>query len=225
MSHRTLLVLLAAVGLALAACGDDDPVTDPTIFPTTPTATAPFTTPPGVSAPAMPPATSPPATDGPTTAPPTGTPGGPAGTTFTTCEADRFSIGYPQGWWVNEEHEAPPCSLYHPEPLDVAPENYDAAVFVTVDAVAFEEVLDAEQSGQVHNSEELTIDGQRAQVVERTSSGQGQLPEGERSYTYLVDLGDATLIAATYTVGDTDFAEDRTILDAMIDTLAVEAAG
>lgn len=220
------LIAVVAVALSTAACGDDDPVTDPTIFPPTPTPTAPFTTPPGVTAPAMPPATTPPPTGAPTESPTaTTTPQDPTQASFATCEAERFAIGYPEPWWVNDEHQAPPCSLYHPTRLEVAPENLDAAVFITVDEVPYEEVLEAEQAGQVHNSEELVIDGQRAHVIERTSTGEGLLPEGERAYTYLVDLGDATLVAATYTVGDTDFQQDRAVLDAMIDTLDVEPAG
>ncbi|MFW6010204.1 MAG: hypothetical protein ACOC9I_02670, partial [Actinomycetota bacterium] len=52
------------------------------------------------------------------------------------------------------------------------------------------------------------------------SSGEGMIPEGEGSYGYLVDLDGQTLIASTYTVGDTDHERDKLLLDRMMASLS-----
>lgn len=74
------------------------------------------------------------------------------------------------------------------------------------------------------------MDGRDAVAIERRSAGEGLIPQGERSYTYVVDLGRGAsdhehgmiLVATTTTVGDTDYELDRRVLDRMMETVSID---
>ncbi|MFP4636109.1 MAG: hypothetical protein ACLFRD_09625, partial [Nitriliruptoraceae bacterium] len=138
---------------------------------------------------------------------------------LTTCEAERYSVEAPADWHVNDGERIGDCRIFHPEPVEVPdmPRDRDLhwAIALDIDDVPFEDI-DLDAHGQVLSAEETTVDGHRALVYERRSSGEGLIPDGEGSYGYLVDLDGQTLIASTYTVGDTDHERDKQLLDRMM---------
>jgi hypothetical protein len=140
-----------------------------------------------------------------------------------TCESDRWTVSLPEGWFGNEAtDEIPACSFGHPsEPDELQGESLHYAARIYIDAVAYEDAT-AERDGEL-SSETATVAGQDATVYERESDGTGLVPEGERSYVYVLDLGDGeSLIAATHSVGDTDYERDKELLDRMMDELELE---
>lgn len=74
------------------------------------------------------------------------------------------------------------------------------------------------------------MDGRDAVAIERRSQGEAMIPEGERSYTYVVDIDGAArdhdhgliLVGTTTTVGETDYALDRRVLDRMMESISID---
>lgn len=58
--------------------------------------------------------------------------------------------------------------------------------------------------------------GRSALAIESRSTGGALIPEGERSYTWTIDLDGEILVATTSSVGDTDYEHDKRILDRMV---------
>lgn len=152
---------------------------------------------------------------------------------FTRCESEDVDVDYPSTWTVYEDEEVPPCRVFHPEQIeDFEGESLHYAVRLYIDPVALEDATE-NPFGEELSREEHTVDGRDAVTIERRSDGEDMLPEGERRYTYVVDLSDdaedpehaLSLIATTTSVGDTDYELDRRVLDRMMESLTVDVAG
>lgn len=168
--------------------------------------------------------------------------GGPATTSPTTattvadgavsltqaCEADRYRVDYPSGWSTNSGEVVPRCRFFHPEPFTVpeATEVVDRAVMIDIEPTPFSRMVEstAGPTEEVIDRRELSVSGRQALRVE-TRSTDGLLPEGTPSLRYMVDLDDTTLVAVTYGVEGLDHERNRTVLDAMVDTLVIQADG
>ncbi len=145
------------------------------------------------------------------------------GLEFARCEGEDLSVDYPASWTVYGDDVVPPCHVFHPEAItDYVGENLHYAVRLYVDPVEFEHAAEG-GIGEELSRQETTIDGRDAVVVERRSEGEALLPEGERSYTYTVDLDGRILVATTNSVGETDYERDRSILDRMMDSITIHA--
>lgn len=139
---------------------------------------------------------------------------------FTTCEADRYTIGYPEDWDVNEPNQyVDACSLFHPGDVET-PEDphrgFHWAAVVDVMAGEYEQVIARDDGNEELSSQQITVDGRDAVVREYRSTGTTNLPEGERWYAYTVDLDGEILVASTSTVGETDYERDKKVLDRMV---------
>lgn len=144
-----------------------------------------------------------------------------------TCEAERFMIDYPTGWWTNSGDEAPPCRLFHPEEQRVQAESLHYAVRVFIDNVAFDRAPgqnDDEAGPETRSREQTTIEGRRAVVIETRSTGEGLSPEGTLQYAYIIDLDGQIFIIETHSTGDTDYERDKQLIDRMVDTLELSTA-
>jgi len=147
------------------------------------------------------------------------------GLEFARCEGEDLSVDYPASWTVYEDDVVPPCHVFHPEPItDYVGESLHYAIRLYIDPVEFEDATEG-RIGEDLSRQETTIDGRDAVVVEQRSEGEALLPEGERSYTYTVDLDGRILVATTNSVGETDYERDRSILDRMMDSIAIHAGG
>jgi hypothetical protein len=135
---------------------------------------------------------------------------------------DGFSVEYPDGWVTNEaeENELPPCSLFDPASVDTGEGGdvpADIAVFMRVEPVAFAAVDDPTVEEVAR--EELSLAGREAVRVETEATGEGLFPEGLRSTSYRVDLGEQTFMATARDVGEPGYASKQDALDAMIETV------
>lgn len=138
-----------------------------------------------------------------------------------TCESAGVRIDYPRDWSIITGKDLPSCRVFHPEPLEWQNESLHYAVQLWVDAVRFADAT-GESVDEELDRREVTVDGRDAVRIERRSTGAGLLPEGEESTTYVVDLDGSVLVATTSTVGDTDYAGDVAVLDAMIATIDLD---
>lgn len=204
--RRLVLSAFVITALVAAGCGDtDDGVApDPNATVTaTPTATV-----------------APTETVAPTVEPTPTTPTGEPTLALTTCQADRFSIDYPEGWATNTG-DAPPCRAFHPQEFgQIENEALHYAVRLYIDPVEFDRVANSDEQHEVVSREDTEVDGRRAIVEERVESGRGLAPEGTRTYVYVIEVNaEETMIAATYSIGDTDYERDKDVMDRMIDSL------
>jgi hypothetical protein len=143
------------------------------------------------------------------------------GLEFTRCQSDDISVDYPESWSFYAGEEVPPCRVFHPEPIeDFVGENLHYAVRLYIDPVDFEDATDSPLSEEL-SREETTVDGNDAVVTERRSEGEAMIPEGERSYAYVVDLDGMILVGSTTSVGDSDYERDKRVLDRMMETVSV----
>ncbi|MFP4311015.1 MAG: hypothetical protein ACLFS9_03420 [Nitriliruptoraceae bacterium] len=140
---------------------------------------------------------------------------------FTECVADRYTVGYPEDWNTNStDGLLGPCEIFHPGEIDVPEQprdrDLDYAVSMYVDEVEFDDRDPDDNLNEILEQRETTIDGRAARVLEYRSTGQALTPEGERSYTWSIDLDGEILVATTSSVGDTDYERDKRILDHMV---------
>ena len=192
-SRQFAVVLLSSVAL-LTACGDDGNTTAADPSSTTTSSTTSTTT------------------------------AGGAVTLAQTCETDRYSVGFPAGWATNPGTVVPRCRYFHPEPFTVpeATEVVDRAVILDVESMPYDRMVEATggETEEVLARRELTVSQRRALRVEVRSTD-GLLPVGTESLRYMVDLGNATLIAVTHGVEGSDHQRNRTVLEAMVDSLVI----
>lgn len=198
-------VFLVLTALVMAACGQPDGQTDPSMTapPTvdqtsTPTERTPDpTSPDGESTEAV------------------------AAMTFTDCETDRYTVGYPTEWETNpDDGLLQACEIFHPGDIEVPerPRDRDLhyAVSMYVDDVDFEDRAAGDNPNEVIEEREATVEGRQALVLEYRSTGDALVPEDEYSYTWSIDLDGQILVANTSSVGDTDYERDKRVLDRMI---------
>lgn len=220
LRHGSVLALAAV--LTLSACADDAGSPGQEEPEATTTATA-SPTDDGTGSPTDG-ATTDDATDEPTdgTESPTEDAGATEGEALmlaATCDADRYTIDHPEGWWTNPGDQAPECRIFHPTEVEVENESLHYAVRAYIDAVAYEDAAPHdERQGEELAREELTVDGRQAVVTEVRSSGFALVPEGERYTTAIVDLDGEILVLTTSTVGDTDYERDAELIERMLET-------
>ncbi len=194
---RPLAVVLAVVLLATAGCGDQEQAE------TTPP-------PPGTSAETV---TSPQRDEQM------------ADTARCTNDQAGYSIEYPADWHTNAD-EPPTCTYFDPEPIELPERPRDvaglAAISIRREPVAFSRVTGQDRGTRVIERAELEIARRPAvrRLIEAT--GQALLPEGRRSYQYLVNLDGQTLIATADGRDDRDFDANRELLDEMMRTLELK---
>lgn len=142
------------------------------------------------------------------------------------CESPAgFSVSYPESWSVNSGLTVPACTRFAPKPFTVPP-GTDArvgAVTASVRSSPFDRVAGSGSSEQ-RSRAETTVDGRTAVRIERVSSGRGLWPEGMRSTSYVVDLGEGedgprTLVVDTIDLQRFDYARNVGVLDRMVATL------
>jgi hypothetical protein len=133
-----------------------------------------------------------------------------------------YRVAYPREWQMNPGDVVPECSLFDPDAIAVEPGTelpLDIAIVIMREPIDFGRVT-AEQLGRRERSRDrLTLDGRSAVRLETASTGEAMLPAGIRSYEYVVDLDGASLILATYELGDLPFARKRQVLDEMARSL------
>lgn len=201
------LLLVGAVGVGVWRLTDDDTSGRPLAQPDATEATAPEPT-----------------------SSPTSPPSEPGTQLAATCSAPdgTYTVAYPDGWHTNPGETVDACQVFDPQPIDLE-EGIGGGPFgaITVRALSapFDVVREPGRSGRLLSSEPTTVEGRDAvrQTVEHT--GDGAIPQGTRSYRYLIDLGDRTLLAVTYDFDEASFDERRQIVDRMVRSLELGPTG
>jgi hypothetical protein len=133
-----------------------------------------------------------------------------------------YEIAFPAEWETNTGEVMPECSLFDPEPIRVEPATelpYDIAVSIREEPIAFETFTGEMRGRRELTRENTTVGGRRAARMESESTGEGLLPEGIRSYQYIVDLGGSVLLLSTHDIGYPPYHQTVRVLDDMARTL------
>lgn len=196
------LTLFAALALLLAACAEEPAGDDP-----------PATTPPAET----------PGGDGGVPDPEPTSGDGADDTGWQTCEnpVGGYEVSYPPDWETNEDDELmDDCRVFDTPPLELPDQpqdlSLDYGVTIAVDNVPFDVATGEDIGATVESSEETEVDGLPAVRQETVGTGEALIPEGVATTTWFVDLGDATLIATSYDVGEPPYEEKVAVLDRMM---------
>jgi hypothetical protein len=133
-----------------------------------------------------------------------------------------YRVAYPADWHTNPGDVLPPCSLFDPRPIRVAPATeipVDIAISMGREPAGFEEVAGATHGERNLSREEMVWLDRRAARIESISTGEGLYEAGLRSYRVVVDLDGEVFVASTHEAGDLPYEEKRRILDVMLRTL------
>jgi hypothetical protein len=157
-------------------------------------------------------------------------PGEPDLTLANECvdRVEGFAVQYPAGWNAYHGDIVGPCALFDPEPIEVPPASefpLEIAIQIGFEPVAFATVSGEVMGRRTIQRDRITVDGREGARIEGVTTGEGLHERGIRTYEYFVDLGDSTLVAATYDVGTLPFERKRRILDAMMATFDFRAPG
>lgn len=133
-----------------------------------------------------------------------------------------YQVNYPPDWQTNPGEVLASCQVFDPESATVPEytESTEKAVYLRFEENVPFDLAAKENMGERHLSrQDLTIQGNQAVAVESESTGKAMLPEGMRTYSYIVDLGDRTMIATTYDIPGNDYQRNKQILDRMMETI------
>lgn len=131
-----------------------------------------------------------------------------------------YTIGFPDGWYVNERVEGgelvdvSACRLFSPQDFEVQPQAGIAGMAIAIGV---------EGNGpQGAMTPDTSVGGKAAFITETVVEDDGFEPAGTRHYDYWIEFGpDAWLVAGTSDapnfVGDYD--ENKAVLDAMMESL------
>jgi hypothetical protein len=141
---------------------------------------------------------------------------------------EGYLVEYPEGWHVNTGEVVGPCSLFDPDPIAIPRDSefpLDIAVMIGFEPVPFATLTGDVLGRRDVEREPATVDGREAMRILAESTGEALHDRGIRSYQYVVDLGDTTMVAVTYDVGRLPFERKRRILDAMMATFDFRQPG
>jgi hypothetical protein len=138
---------------------------------------------------------------------------------------DGYSVSLPRGWYHNERVEGgelddvAACRFFGPEDFEVTPQSGIGGMAITV------RLGNDGPPGEM--TPDTTVDGKPALVTETIVAEDGFEPAGTRHYDYWVEIGPDTWLSAGTSdapnfVGD--YAENKAVLDAMMDSLQFRAA-
>ena len=133
-----------------------------------------------------------------------------------------YRVSYPQDWQTNSGKVIDRCRVFDPHSATVPKytESAEKAIYIWVEKnVLFASIVQEDVSEKHLSKQDTAIAGDRAVIVESESTGEALLAEGVRKYSYIVDLGNATLIATTYDITGNDYQKNKQILDRMMNTI------
>ncbi|MBV6624631.1 MAG: S-layer homology domain-containing protein [Rivularia sp. (in: Bacteria)] len=139
-----------------------------------------------------------------------------------TNKAIGYTVSYPVGWRTNSGDVLKYCQVFDFRSIQLRErsEDFDEAVYFDLEKVPFERILNAQSQGLREISrEQTTVNSRRAVVIESEYTGLTILPKGVRSYKYLIDFNDKTLVVVTYQVKSQNYQRNKKVLDKMIESI------
>ena len=137
----------------------------------------------------------------------------------------QYSIRYPQDWFTPDPGDEGACRFFGAEPFEV-----DAAIGgqgladieLSVEPVRIDQLAETGPDLELRSEEDVEVDGRPAVHQQLHATGDGGHPQGRLVRRYLVDLDDATLVAAV-TADHQDALDDAgQVLKRMVDTVTIE---
>jgi hypothetical protein len=144
-----------------------------------------------------------------------------------TSRAIGYTVSYPVGWQTNSGDVVKPCQIFDFRSIQLRErsEDFDEAVYFDLENVPFEKIVNARSPGlRVLSVEQTMVGDRRAIVTESEYTGMTILPKGVRSYKYLIDLNDKTLVVVTYQVKSQNYERNKKVLDKMIESIKFSAS-
>lgn len=132
-----------------------------------------------------------------------------------------YQVSYPQDWQTNSGEVIDRCRVFDPRSA-VVPKDTEStgkAIYIWVEKNVPFAAIAQEDISEKHLSKQDMAIARQAVIVESESTSEALLTEGIRRYSYIVDLGDATLIATTYDIAGNDYEKNKQILDRMMNTI------
>ncbi|AFY58958.1 putative S-layer protein [Rivularia sp. PCC 7116] len=139
-----------------------------------------------------------------------------------TNKAIGYTVSYPLGWQTNSGDVLKYCQVFDFRSIQLRErsEDFDEAVYFDLEKVPFERIVNARSQGlRVISRQETTVGDRRAVVTETESTGMTLLPKGIRSYKYLIDFNDKTLVVVTYEVKSQNYPRNKKVVDKMIESI------
>jgi len=147
-----------------------------------------------------------------------------------SCHNDAigYTVGYPGGWETNSGEILNTCQVFDPTDasLPARSDSFDEAVYLREENMSFDRVAGAPYGAEASRElsrRSLQIDGHQAVVIEEESTGIALLPEGVKTYRYVVDLDGSTLVGATYSVEGQNYDRNKQVLDRMMSDLKFDS--
>jgi hypothetical protein len=140
-----------------------------------------------------------------------------------TNEAAGYTVNYPTGWMTNEGDVLNLCQVFDPSSITLPEQSssFNEAIHLRIDSIPFERATGEDDITEtILSRRTTTIDGYDAVVKESESTGRALLPEGVRSYTYIINLDDGEImVASTYDVANQMYTRNKQVLDQMVSSL------
>jgi len=142
-----------------------------------------------------------------------------------TCSnrAANYAVNYPTGWVTNAGDVLNTCQVFDPTSITLPEQSssFNEAIHLRIDSIPFAEAADTDDITEtILSRRETAIDGYEAIIEESESTGRALLPEGVRSYTYIINLGDGEImVATTYDTANQQYTYNKKVLDQMVSTL------
>lgn len=135
-----------------------------------------------------------------------------------------YSVEYPGDWETNDATVVPPCSVFHPEPFELAPATEipsNLAVVVGIDNVSFSELQRSRRGLDVHDRQETDVAGRQAVRLQGVTTGEALWTADTPMTVWNVDLNGRTFIARSLDIGDVPYDRKVTVLDEMMESLRI----
>jgi len=146
-----------------------------------------------------------------------------------TNETIGYTVRYPTGWMTNAGGVLPQCQVFDSDSVQLqeATEDFDEAVYFDLERLPFNELINSLEgpTSRVLSRRQTSLNGRPAVVVETEAAGGGLLPAGRRTYRYLIDFKDQTLVIRTYDVPNQSYETNKQVLDRMAESLGFTQAG
>lgn len=146
-----------------------------------------------------------------------------------TNETIGYTVRYPSGWMTNSGGVLPQCQVFDDGAVQLkeATEDFDEAIYFDLERIPFNELTNNSGSptSRVLSRRQTSVAGRQAVVKETESSGRGLLLAGRRTYQYLIDFDNRTLVVKTYDMPNQPYQKNKQVLDRMVNSLSFDRAG
>lgn len=147
-----------------------------------------------------------------------------------TCESpeEGYAVDYPSGWFVNEGDVTDPCTVFDNEPVILEQRTdipFDRAIHLGTLPGTLQEHTDEPEGIVVEERSETQVAGRDAVLIAGHGAGDALYPQELQVGRYVIQVDDdRVLTASTYGGGDLRYEHKVEVLDAMVETIRLDAS-